>query len=225
MSELHLVKIIFKQHLSQRDLSRFRGVVIGLADNDQLTHNHDGSGFKYSYPKIQYKIINGHPAIIGIGEGGLLLKRIFTDKTSFSCHLGYREVLFEIGAVEDIYSEIALTDRLYSYHIDRWQPLNNRNLPEFNRCTGLLDRVVLLEKILTGNILSCAKGLGVFFRERIVCKIDSLDYDGNTAYKGVEMLNFSADFKTNVLLPQWIGLGKSASLNHGTITYKFNNYG
>lgn len=224
MSELHLVKIIFKQHISPRDLSRFRGVFIGLADNDQLTHNHDGSGFKYAYPKIQYKIINGHPAIIGIEDGGLLLKRIFADKISFSCHLGYKEVLFEIGAIEDIYSEVALTDRLHSYHIGRWQPLNSRNLPDFNRCSGLADRVVLLEKILTGNILSCAKGLGEFFQERIICKIDNLGYDGNKSYKGVEMLNFSADFKTNVLLPQWIGLGKSASLNHGTITYKLNNY-
>ncbi|MDE6422852.1 MAG: CRISPR-associated endonuclease Cas6, partial [Muribaculaceae bacterium] len=87
----------------------------------------------------------------------------------------------------------------------------------FNHAAGLAEKVMLMERILTGNILSCAKGLDEYFSQRINCKILDIDYEGNKAYKGIELLNFSATFKTNVMIPQWLGLGKSVSLNHGTV--------
>jgi hypothetical protein len=37
-------------------------------------------------------------------------------------------------------------------------------------------------------------------------------------YKHMELLSFSAKFRTNVSLPSYIGLGKSSSLNNGVIT-------
>ena len=217
MAKLKIIKYLFSQRISQAELSKFRGVLISLSHNDDLTHNHEGDGFRYIYPKIQYKIIDGKAAVIGINEGVALLRNIFQDKESFSGYLGNRPVEFNIMSTEEIFSEISITDKMHTYKISRWQPLNKRNLAEFNHADGLAEKVMLMERILTGNILSCAKGLDEYFSQRINCKILDIDYEGNKAYKGIELLNFSATFKTNVMIPQWLGLGKSVSLNHGTV--------
>jgi len=51
-----------------------------------------------------------------------------------------------------------------------------------------------------------------------VAKITQLDEPRTQYYKGVRLLSFDAEFKTNVSLPDYIGLGKGVSLGMGTIT-------
>ncbi len=221
MSLIRLVKISFEEEIAPRDLSRFRGVMIRLSGDNELFHNHQGAtGYRYSYPKIQYKIIDGHASIIGINEGGEALLRMFYGQECVFCQFGYKDVVLHIDDIEEDNCDIALTDELHKYHIDNWLPLNSRNYEQFIQADGMINQIALLEKILTGNILSMAKGLGIYFDARVVCRIDSLDFDGPATYKGVDLMNFRASFRTNVRLPQWLGLGKSSSLNHGTITYK-----
>jgi hypothetical protein len=41
-----------------------------------LLHQHVDGGYLYTYPKIQYKIIEGTPYILGIEEGVKILKEI-----------------------------------------------------------------------------------------------------------------------------------------------------
>lgn len=218
---MHIVKIIFEEFICLRDLSRLRGVLIRLSNGNELFHNHQGpDGYRYSYPKIQYKIIEGRGAVIGINEGAEALLQIFAGREIIECQFGYKDTVLHVASVEESDCELVLTDRMCKYQIKDWQPLNSRNYVRFINADGLISQVDMLEKILTGNILSMAKGLGIYFDARVICRIDSLDYDGSNIYKGVELMNFTALFRTNVMLPQWIGLGKSSSLNHGTITYK-----
>ncbi|MDE5877741.1 MAG: hypothetical protein K2H47_09650 [Muribaculaceae bacterium] len=220
MPNTRIVKIGFEEYIAPRDLSRFRGVMIRLSGDNELFHNHQGvTGYHYSYPKIQYKIIDGCAAVVGINEGAEALLQMFSGGGCILCQFGYKEVTLHVASVEESNYEMALTKDFHKYRIDDWLPLNSRNYEQFSNADGLISQIALLEKILTGNILSTAKGLGVYFDSRVICRIDSLDYDGPTMYKGVELMNFTASFRTNVILPQWIGLGKSSSLNHGTITY------
>lgn len=220
MSNIHIVKTVFEEYIEPRDLSRFRGVMIRLSGDSELFHNHQGAtGYHYSYPKIQYKLIDGRAAVVGINEGAEALLQMFSGCRCIACWLGYREAMLHVAYVEESNCEITLTKEFHKYRITDWLPLNSRNYEQFSQADGMINQLVLLEKILTGNILSAAKGLGVYFDSRVVCRIDSLDYDGPTTYKGVDLMNFTASFRTNVVLPQWIGLGKSSSLNHGTITY------
>ena len=73
--------------------------------------------------------------------------------------------------------------------------------------------------MLTGNILSFAKGMDVYFDKEVKCTIQQIRENSPRSYKGVDLLGFSAAFTSNVCLPQWIGLGKSASQNHGTLLH------
>lgn len=78
----------------------------------------------------------------------------------------------------------------------------------------------MLENLLTANILSMAKGLGVHFERQVECKITAMEEPRLTTYKGVKMMAFDAEFKSNVSLPDYVGLGKGVSLGMGTVVRK-----
>lgn len=220
MSRVRVVRILFEEHIPTVELPYFRGVLIGMSDRDSLFHNHIDQGYHYSYPKIQYKIIDGRAAVVGINEGAEALERLFSDVDSISCNLGRREAELNVMTIDEWYGDVIMTDENCTYRIDNWLPLNSRNYNEYIQADGLACQVKMLERILVGNILSFAKGINVFFDAMVSCRINDLRCYGNNAYKGVGFIGFSAIFNTNVLIPQWIGLGKSASLNHGIISYK-----
>ncbi len=214
---IHLVIVNFDEPIPPSELSWFRGAMIRLADNNPLFHNHQGQGYNYVYPKIQYKLINGYPAVLGINEGALALKEILSDCNSIHCRLGHTINEFHISSIGEWDENIILTPELNTYFIANWLPLNARNYEEYLRADTPAARLPLLDRIITGNILSFAKGMGVFFDSQVICQFDDIESNGNLTYKDVDLLSFSGSFKSNVQLPQWIGLGKSASLNHGII--------
>lgn len=217
MLPLHLIKITFEEPVLPKELPWFRGAIIGLAENHPLFHNHQDQGYHYTYPKIQYKIIDDSPAILGIDEGAEELQHIFNDRDSINCRIGnhYREL--NIQTIVEWNDEVGITEVENTYFINNWLPLNGRNYNAYLQADGMLERIAMLERILTGNILSFAKGLDLYFDTQVNCAIDDMQCVGTKNYKGVELMSFFGSFKTNVKLPDWIGLGKSASLNHGII--------
>lgn len=62
------------------------------------------------------------------------------------------------------------------------------------------------------------KGLGIFIDSEVKCSIqDILDIRVEEANHNVKLLAFDIKFKTNVMLPEFIGLGKQTSLGYGTL--------
>lgn len=216
---ISLAMVAFENILSPDELPRFRGAVIRHADMHPLFHNHVDSGYAYRYPLIQYKYFDGHPAILGIEEGASVLKELFYAGQCMKCRIGRRDVLLKVASRGEWQEEAGLSDGLYSYAIEDWLPLNARNFHEYQEAEGMIDRISLLQRVLVGNILSFAKGMGLFFTREVKCLIQQISTDNTLSYKGIDLLGFSVSFKTNVRLPQWVGLGKSASQNHGTIIH------
>lgn len=75
-----------------------------------------------------------------------------------------------------------------------------------------------MERILVGNILTLAKGLGVTIEKRIQCKIKQSSEPYNVTHKDVKVMAFDVEFICNVSLPDNVGLGKAVSLGFGTVT-------
>ncbi len=214
---IRLLKVDFKEIITPAELPFFRGVIIALSGGHPLFHNHAPQGFRYAYPKIQYKLARGMPSILGIDEGAEILSSLLTDHTEIACALGYRNVVFHVSSIADWMDEIGFSDRPVSYIIQNWLPLNANNFKDYRNMHGIIERLSLLQRILTGNILSFSKGMDIFLDGKVTCTIEDMQGEGSVIYKGVELMNFSGQFSSNIILPQWIGLGKSASLNHGTI--------
>ena len=216
---IHLSMVVFENLLPPEDLPRFRGAVIAMTGGDRLFHNHVDAGYSYRYPRIQYKQFDGHPAILGIEEGADILKKNFTSGQGIRCRIGNREELLKVSSVGDWHEETGISNEIHSYAIENWLPLNERNFREYQGADGIIERLSILQRVLVGNILSFAKGMDMYFSQEIKCTIQQISTNGPLTYKGIDLLGFSASFRSNVKLPQWIGLGKSASQNHGIIIH------
>jgi hypothetical protein len=214
----------FKNEVFPYEISKFRGAIIDiLTEKNILFHNHLGeTNFRYSYPLIQYKRIRQHAAIVCLNEGteaiGLLMMQ-----GNFTCRIGDNEVVMEIESVKANQFLIQTWESSFTYRIRKWLPLNQENYNEYIQLEGIGEKCMFLERILIGNVLSFAKGLEIHFDNEVVCKILEISDPITIKYKNVKMMAFDVEFKSNVSIPDYIGLGKGASLGHGTVVRKYDS--
>ena len=221
---LQTLKIQFSNEIQRHEIPLFRGAVIHSvgASGSLLFHNHEGDGLRYAYPLIQYKRIHGKAAIVCVGEGTEEIGKFFSAN-ELVVQIGNRTVRLEIDSIKADRCLVQVWDSQFAYHLRKWLPLNQENYAKYMATESLAEKYAMLEKLLTGNILSMAKGLGIRFEKQVECMITAMDEPRLITFKGVKMMAFDAEFKTNVSLPDYVGLGKGVSLGYGTVKCLDNN--
>ena len=224
MKRIKVLVIRFNNPIAYDEIPLFRGAIANAReDMNLLFHNHLEDGrLRYSYPLIQYKRINQKAAIVCLGEGTDAIGQFF-GACNFDVVLRDRQMKLEVESVKAYQCLVQLWNHDFSYRIRRWLPLNKENYETYLKTESLADRYAFLERILTGNIVSFAKGLGIHFEQDVTCKLTSISNSHLTLYKGVKMMSFDAEFKTNVSIPDYVGLGKGVSLGMGTVVRKYKN--
>lgn len=217
MNTIRLATATFDAKISIPEISYLRGNMIRLSGENPLFHNHHAKNFSYTYPLVQYKRIDGRAALVGINQGAEALVELLGKGDVCSFQLGKRTADMGAATIRSEKIPVVCGDTFYTYSISDWFPLNGENYRVYQQTESMIERIAMLERILVGNILSFAKGIGVFFDKRVTCKILQLESTGLVSYKEVELMSFSAKFRCNVSLPGYIGLGKSVSMNHGVI--------
>lgn len=215
--KIRLMVIRFINTLNMVELPFFRGAVIKVAGEDNiLFHNHKGMGYRYNYPLIQYKRISGKAAIVCIGDGIDEIGKFFL-KNMKPLDVGNRTEPFEVENISARTHVVQVWKTQFTYSIRKYLALNQNNFSQYESMDSLTDKIKLLENCLIGNILSFAKSFGVFFDKEVTVNILNIEREKYYPYKGIRMLGFDIVFKTNVSLPDYIGLGKESSLGFGTI--------
>lgn len=223
MDGQRILIVRFVNELQHRELSQFRGAVINaVGGSDILFHNHQDNGFRYSYPLIQYKCIGGRAALVCIGDGTEAIGDFFAN-ASFDVHLGDKRMKLVVESVDAKQFLMQCSDDMFSYSLHKWMPLNQENYTQYMALDGLVERTKMLESLLTANIISMAKGLGVIIDKQVVVSMQSVDNERKYMYKGIKMQCFDVEFKCNVSLPDFVGLGKGVSLGYGMVTMKKGN--
>jgi hypothetical protein len=217
MERIKVLTVRFVNEIMREEVPLFRGAIVNaMEDANLLFHNHEEDGrLRYAYPLIQYKRINQKAAIVCLGEGTEAIGQFFSS-CNFDLKLGERLVKLEVETVNAHQHLVQIWDSEFTYHIRRWLPLNQDNYAAYCKEESLAAKYALLERLLTANILSFAKGLGIRFEKHVVCRITAIDDPHTVMYKGVKLISFDAEFKTNVSLPDYVGLGKGVSLGCGT---------
>jgi hypothetical protein len=222
MTPLQTTTIQFPElHLLARDAHKLRGFFgTFFRERSTLLHNHfvnehGEERLRYSYPLVQYKILNGTPLLLGLGEGSDVLADLFLEVR----HLDIGGVVYPIHHknIERKEIECGLTDALHEYVFQTpWFALNQGNFDHYNTLFEA-ERLEMLQAILRGNILSFFKGVGIWLEERVM---SSLRVTGEVPlhFKDRTMTGFHASFTTNALLPNFVGLGKSVGRGFGTIS-------
>ena len=226
MNNLHKIPILiirFANEITPEELPFFRGAIIGKVPNElTLFHNHFDTGFRYSYPLIQYKRINGKAAIVCIGEGTEAIGNFFAS-ADFNLQIGNRRVTFQIENMQASQWLLQPWDDTFTYTISRWLPFNSDNYAKYKQLNGMVERVQMLEQLLVGNILSMCTGLGVHVESAITCQVQDISREYICKYKGIKMQAIDLTFRTNVYLHNFIALGKGVSQGFG-IVKQINNH-
>lgn len=211
--------IISNTPISHREVPLFRGAVIScLGDKaDVLYHNHLGEkSYRYSYPLIQYKRINGNAAIVCVEEGADIIGQFFSESHP-TLSIGERELLFEVAKFQPARILVQTWKNSFKYKLHRWLPLNSKNFLLYKNIDDELERKSFLENILKGNILSMLKGLNIILEDELMVNITQLSESYIVYNKGVGMTAYNAEFLCNLSIPNNLGIGKNASIGCGVV--------
>lgn len=216
---INVFLIKFKNEIAFTEIPLLRGAVLNLlgSDAELLFHNHTSdTTFRYSYPLIQYKRIRKKAAIFCIGEGVETIGKLLNAQ-DYEISLGNRSLRLDIENISPKRNIVQTWDSTFHYYLTNWLALNSTNYQEYMAMDDLSDRIDLLERILVGNLLSFAKGVGIEIEQQIICKLISFEEPRLVKVKGVKVMSFNCEFKTNMSLPDYMGIGKHASIGYGTV--------
>lgn len=216
---VNVLTVRYDAEISQKELPYFRGAVIASVgrDTDILFHNHHGDEkYRYSYPLVQYKRIGKKACVVfindAISKAGVLLSNM-----NYEFQIGNRKASMSIEKVSTETCNLDIVDELKSYKIHNWLPLNADNFKRYMQMESMIERIELLQNILVGNIISMCKGLDIMMTDEIIVTFTTLSSPHTIEHKGIKLLSFDVDFKCNISLPNYIGIGKNASLGSGVI--------
>lgn len=208
--------------LFARDAHKLRGYFgTFFRERSTLLHNHfvnehGEEKFRYSYPLVQYKILQGTPMLLGLGEGSGVLADLFLDVRELHIGTVTYPVLHKNIERKDV--QCGLTETLHEYTFQSpWFALNQQNFDQYQTLFEA-ERLVMLNAILRGNILSFFKGVGVWLEGRVMTSL-RIKEDISLQFKDRTMIGFRAEFTTNARLPDSIGLGKSVGRGFGSILH------
>ena len=108
-------------------------------------------------------------------------------------------------------------EKSFTMRLTQWLALNQENYAKFRATTDEFVHLTLLEGILKANIISFAKGIGWDVDRDIRLRIDTIDKSRLIPYKEQKLMAFDVTFRTNVFLPDYLGLGKGVSHGFGTV--------
>ena len=216
---IRTLTVLYNTEISNKEISLFRGAVLkSLGDKaNVLYHNHTGEEtFRYSYPLIQYKRINGKAAITCVEEGADIIGQFLTE-TSEPLTLGNREATFEVEKVLPEKVDVCISETPIAYSLHHWLALNSKNYELYLGEESLIGKVQILERVLRGNILSLLKGIDIHLEEKLEIQITDILNQKLTTYKNVKLMSFDIAFKANIQLPSYIGIGNNTSIGNGVL--------
>lgn len=194
--------------------SKLRGFMGNQFRDHYLLHNHfGGENLIYSYPLIQYQVIEGQATILGIEAGADTLKKISSDLNYLN--LDKRYDIEEKVIYEKSYNVQPTTEEYHYKFVTPWLGLNTQNFQRYLKLSDWKEKKIFLNKILVGNILSMSKGLGIIVNKRL--HISSHLDETKVEYKGVLMKAFTGEFKVHYRIPDFFGFGKGVSQGFGTV--------
>lgn len=205
--------------LAKRDAHKLRGYFANLfAERSPLLHNHfDDGSLRYAYPLVQYKVVNEIPTLVGLNEGANLLTELFLKVRDLK--IGNQTFELTQKNLDRREIEAGLRDELQTYEFTTlWMALNQENYNAFLQCQEPDDRKNLLNTVLRNNLLSFFKGVNIWLDGKVMVSGEFKQRE--TSFKGKRMIAFTGRFIANVVLPELIGIGKSASRGFGTIIHK-----
>lgn len=208
------------QPIEMEHLKMFRSAIANKmksVQNNILFHHHlNDNKLLYKYPLIQFKSINKKPAIVCL-QNGIDVFQDFLNNKDWQITIGKNKLTLKVETLFLKQYNIQTYNKMFTYQITNWLALNSNNYNEYRNEDVLVNRIHHLEKILIANVLSFTKGVEIHIEKPIQLYFTQQIKTRIISYKDIKLSAFDAEFKTNIFIPDYIGLGKLSALGFGTI--------
>lgn len=168
----------------------------------------------HRYPAIQCKQVKNDLVLIGICQGARFLMNLAGENAEIlpgtsGCTIASRD-----PAPRD--EEFGTTGGIYEYEfLTPWIALSQQNAKKFYDLKGKPARDAFMQKILNTHLTTLAKSLDAVPAEPITCMAhvrfirERIDRENVIVFKGT--------FRTNLRIPDYLGIGQLVSRGYGTI--------
>lgn len=219
--QITTLKLIFAvdYFFDKRDAEKVRGFLGDIFWENPIVHHHNPDGsLLYSYPRLQYKVIDGNCLIVSFDEGIDTARKIFDELQKINISSNWLDIHSKALKLDQ--EDFGETDLPFEYKfVTPWLALNEENFAKYKEARSFQNRKWLLENILTANLISIAKSLGYTVQKNIHASFSTLKpIDVNI--KDTRFAGFFGSFSVNFNIPSFWGVGKSVAKGFGTIIKK-----
>lgn len=194
--------------------AQWRGVVAALFAGEPAFHGHDGDRPLPRYPAVQYRWVDGAPALFALGAPAQ--RAMAHPWPGTSIRLGKADArIVEVDWTTATITR-SFSRRLVRYELCApWIALNQENYARY-RVLDPRARRAELDRILVGNLLTMSQTFGWFFDagETVYAAFEPGGEVPSTV-KGVALVGFKGFFVTNLVLPDGLAIGRSVSHGFG----------
>ncbi|MCS6982501.1 MAG: CRISPR-associated endonuclease Cas6 [Flavobacteriales bacterium] len=218
MKKIKYARLILEGALTLEQVPAFRAAIARTArHHKELFHHHEEENkLLYRYPLIQFKSLQDAPAVVALEQGAEALMEFLEHKPSI-LRLHHTTLPFKVSQIHLRQHLLQVWNKSFPFSLQNWLALNKDNLARYRSTPSLVERVRLLERILTAHILAFAEGVQWNVEKTIQVTITHIHRQRLLKYKRVNWQAFDLTFLSNVSLPEAIGLGKSPSVGFGIV--------
>lgn len=218
LKKIRLLQVFFENDINPWEVPAFRGQSLQLQAKSTffftITKKTSFVTVIRSFNTNRFR----KPMIMSLDEGVDEIHHFF-ENMQLGIILGERPYEMKISNLYLNQQVMQVWDKMWEYRIDNWLALNSENYRKYQTLEGLNENLDMLSKTMVGNILSFAKGIGWTIDKEIKLLITRLEDPKLVTYKGQKLMAFCVTFKTNVYLPNYLGLGKGASTGFGVVRH------
>lgn len=218
MKILKMLCIDFDNDIQDYELPAYRAAISNeISNGEVLFHHHiDNQNLLIQYPLIQYKLKNKKLSVLFLENATQQIYKFLTQE-EWNIKIGKEDRKLKVKKINIYQSQVGFAENKKDYILHNWLALNEDNYKTFQETKSLISRVELLERILKAHLLAFGEGVHWHIDKNIDLCIIDIHKQKWVKYKKVPFLAFDVSFHTNMILPDFIGVGKSSSVGFGVI--------
>ena len=197
-------------------LPELRAYLTGKLNEYTVLRRDNSAGFIYRYPAVQVKLVKNMLMVVGISQGAGFLEEISKNQEKIPSGKNICTITARDSATRP--EPFGISDSMITYEfLTPWLALNQQNTKKFYELKGKPDRDAFLAKLLSEGLATLAKSLDykpgepIRCEERVRFRKDWID--------NKSVMVFTGKFRTNLVIPDYLGMGQSVSLGFGTIKH------
>ena len=168
----------------------------------------------YRYPLIQYRSEGGKAAIWAMGDGIEAIRQWMNDGLD-NFRIGGRRRPLKIVDFKGTDFHLRRTETMQTYRLMDWLALNQANYQRWQKMERYTERITLLEEVLVGQILSFATAAQWQIPNRFEVQLYNVRSARPVHVHGTDKMAFNILYKTNLLLPPAMAVGRSVAFGFG----------